>query len=55
MATDSKTVVVVPLNYAIWKLQCWMALVKDGLWSIVKGTEVAPGEGQADLYAKFIG
>ena len=33
---------IVPLegsNYPMWKVQCWMALVKDGLWSIVNGME----------------
>ncbi len=42
--SDSKTVVI-PLkgkNYATWKIQCRMSLIKDSLWSIVNGTEVAP-------------
>jgi hypothetical protein len=29
-------------NYATWKLQCKMALMKDGLWRIVEGTEIEP-------------
>ena len=39
---ESKSVAIVPLegsNYPMWKVQCWMALVKDGLWSIVNGME----------------
>ena len=38
-------------NYPTWKLQCQMALMKDGLWGIVNGTEVAPAE--AEPLAKF--
>ena len=37
---------VVPLNgtnYTTWKIQCRMALMKEGLWRIVTGDEVAPG------------
>ena len=36
---------VVPLNsinYSTWKIQCKMALIKEGLWDI---TETAPTEG----------
>ena len=52
---DSKTVAVVPLNssnYSTWKIQCKMALVKEGLWGIVSGTEMAPTEG-TEQQAKF--
>ena len=52
---ESKTVAVVPLNgtnYSTWKIQCKMALIKEGLWAIVNGTEMAPAEG-ADQRAKF--
>ena len=52
---ESKTVAVVPLNssnYSTWKIQCKMALIKDGLWGIVNGTEVVPTEG-AERQAKF--
>ena len=38
MATDSKNVALVPLNgknYSTWKVQCRMALMRDGLWDIV--------------------
>ena len=52
---ESKTVTVVPLNgsnYPTWKVQCRMALMKDGLWGIVNGTETPPGE--ANAHAKFL-
>ena len=55
--SESKTVTVVPLkgsNYPTWKVQCRMALTKDGLWNIVNGTETAPGQSQAERYAKFM-
>ena len=41
-------------NYPTWKVQCRMALTKDGLWNIVNGTETAPGQSQAERYAKFM-
>ena len=47
---------IVPLNgknYPTWKVQCRMALTKDGLWGIVDGTEVDPG-GAGDAHKKFI-
>ena len=47
MATESKIVSVVPLrdsNYATWKLQCQMALMKEDLWSIVNETETPLAE-----------
>ncbi len=50
------TVSVVPLNsskYATWKIQAKMTLLKEGLWKIVDGTEVAPDD--ADALAKFVG
>ena len=52
---ESKTVEVMPLsctNYATWKVQCKMALVKDGLWDIASGTKTAPAEG-AEQIAKL--
>jgi hypothetical protein len=52
---ESKSVTVVPLtgvNYATWKIQCQMALMKDGLWNMVNGTETAPAGGEA--LVKFI-
>ena len=51
MASDSKTVTIVPLtgkNYATWKIQCQMALVKDGLWTIVNESEDPPAEEASD-------
>ena len=55
MATELKSVTVHPLNgsnYPTWKIQCQMALMKDGLWRIVNGSEVAPEE--EDRRAKFM-
>ena len=58
MAESKTTVSLVPLNgsnYPTWKVQCRMALVRDGLWGIVEGTETAPPvEGTADRRSKFI-
>ena len=57
MATDLKTVAIVPLNgrnYPTWKIQCQMALVRDGLWGIVNGSERAPSVEEADHLAKFV-
>ena len=39
MAESKGTVMVVPLNgsnYVTWKIQCKMALIKEGLWKIVE-------------------
>ena len=55
MATELKSVTVHPLNgsnYPTWKIQCQMALMRDGLWSIVNGSEVAPEA--EDRRAKFM-
>ena len=57
MASESRTVTVVPLNgsnYPTWMVQCRMALIKDGLWSIVSSSELPPDVGEADRYAKFV-
>ena len=54
---ESKAVVVVPLkgpNYATWKIQCRMALMKEGLWGIVSDSERAPPEEESKKYAKFV-
>ena len=55
--SEMKTVGIVPLNgtnYPTWKLQCRMALMKDGLWGIVSGTEAAPDrERNAEGYTKY--
>ena len=58
MAESSRTVSPVVLlkgsNYPTWKLQCWMVLMKAGLWSIVNGTENAPeAEADADVIPKY--
>ena len=49
---------VVPLkgtNYPSWKIQCRMALIREGLWGIVAGTERPPNEAtEADQYAKYM-
>ena len=42
-ATDKTTVPkLVGTNYATWRLQCKMALMKEGLWAIVDGSEHCP-------------
>ena len=53
---ESKTVMIDPLNrsnYPTWKVQCRMALMKDGLWGIVNATET-PEEDDVDKYIKFV-
>ena len=53
MASESRTVSIVPLNrsnYPTWKLQCKMAFIRDGAWSIVNGSERAPDEGSDAHY-----
>ena len=52
---DSRTVAVAPLkgtNYPTWKIQCRMALMKEGLWRIVTGEETAPTGSEGER-AKF--
>ena len=47
MATEAKGILV-PLNgsnYSTWKLQCQMALMREGLWSIVNESETPPDVG----------
>ena len=55
---EEKTMLVVPLkgtNYPSWKVQCRMALIREGLWGIVAGTEEPPNErDDADKYAKYM-
>ena len=54
---ESRTVTVVPLsgsNYASWKVQCLMALTKDGLWNIFNGYECPPDPTPADRQANFV-
>ena len=59
MAEGGKAVSIVPLkgtNYPSWKLQCKMALVREGLWGIVTGTEKASdATTEADKHANFMG
>ena len=53
---DMKAAGIVPLNganYPTWKVQCQMALMKEGLWSIVNGSESGPSRSDTDKYAKF--
>ena len=56
--SEMKTVSIVTLNgtnYPTWKLQCRMALMKDGLWGIVNGSESAPDAAtDAEKHAKFV-
>ena len=57
MATESKTVAIVPLkgtNYPTWKVQCQIALVRDGLWGIAAGTETEPPAEEANRRSKFL-
>ena len=57
MATEARTVAVVPLNgknYPTWKVQCRMALMRDGLWDLASGKETVPAQTDAEKYAKFL-
>ena len=57
MASELRTVAIVPLNgknYPTWKVQCKMALMRDGLWDIVSGKENVPTEEEAAKYSKFM-
>ncbi len=53
---ESKGASVTPLNssnYATWKIQCKMALIREGLWGIVSGEENPPeGVGEQAKYAQ---
>ena len=40
-------------NYATWKIQCRMALMKDGLWGVVTGNDEAP-IGNEEALRKFM-
>ena len=55
---EGKTVSITALNgtnYPSWKVQCRMALMREGLWGMVAGTEKAPDETtEAEKYAKFM-
>ena len=41
-------------NYATWKIQCRMALKKDGLWGIVSGADEIPENGDGEALRKYI-
>ena len=54
---DAKAVSIIPLNgtnYPTWKVQCRMALIREGLWGIVAGTEECPDPTNTDKYAKYM-
>ena len=55
---EGRPVQIIPLNctnYPSWKVQCRMALIREGLRGIVAGTEKAPDATDADKLAKFLG
>ncbi len=54
---DVKTTSIIPLNgknFPTWKVQCRMALMRDGVLGIVAKTEVSPSPDKADDLAKFV-
>ena len=56
MASESRITTVVPLNgsnYPTWKVQCRMALLKEGLWGIVSRTEQSP-DVKDENFPKFL-
>ena len=58
MSVEGRHVSVVALkgeNYPTWKLQCKMALVKEGLWGFISGTEDCPDqETEAEKHKKYL-
>ena len=49
--------VIVPLNgsnYATWKVQVRMALIKEDVWNLVEGTEPIPEQTDTDKYRKYL-
>ena len=40
-------------NYATWKVQCKMALLKENLWNIVAGTETEPANNDNGVLDKY--
>ena len=57
MASETKAISIVPLNgsnYPTWKIQCRMALMKDGLGRFVNGTETSPPQTEAEKYSKYV-
>ena len=53
MTEKSLTVPLTGSNYPTWKVQCKMSLMKEGLWSIVNGSETAPEESSTERNQKF--
>ena len=54
---EVRSTVIVPLrekNYPTWKVQCRMALVKDGLWGVVDGTDTDPGTENVEARRKYL-
>ena len=55
---ETKLVNLVPLNgtnYATWKVQCKIALIRDDVWNIVNGTEiVSDSRTEMGLRAKYL-
>lgn len=51
-SSNSKIVLLNGSNYATWKIQCKMALIKNSLWGYVSGTEVEPEVDEA--HAKYL-
>ena len=48
---------IIPLNdknYPTWKVQCRMALMRDGVWGIVSKTEESPSADEPDVLARFV-
>ncbi len=41
-------------NYATWKIQCKMALMKEHLWGLVSGSEKLPAYSTAEEKAAFL-
>ena len=55
---ETKFVNLVPLNgtnHATWKVQCKIALIRDGVWNIVNGTEIVlDSRTEMGLHAKYL-
>ena len=47
MNNNSNIISLKGSNYATWKVQCQMALMKDNLWGIVDGSDVPPAQADA--------
>ncbi len=53
MASYSMIAPLCGSNYATWKLQCKMSLLKDNLWSIVSGSETLPANNDGGARDSF--